>query len=129
MLFIVHALDRPGGQDHRTRVRAAHLDYVASRVAVYRFGGPLLGDDGRALGSLMILDLPDRDALESHLADDPFFRSGLFQVVQVWQSVQVVPEQRPGALQAEIERQQRQALTLPVADPRDLTVHENATQP
>lgn len=109
MLFIVHAQDRPGSQALRTRVRAPHLEFVASRTPAFRFGGPLLGDDGRPLGSLMILDLPDRAALDAHLAADPFFSSGLFQRVQVWQTAQVVPEAEPGALQAEIDGQRRKA--------------------
>ncbi|HEU5296346.1 MAG TPA: YciI family protein, partial [Burkholderiaceae bacterium] len=72
---------------------------------VFRFGGPLLGDDGAPVGSLMLLELPDRAALGRHLQADPFFGSGLFQQVSVWTSQQVVPELEPGALDAEIARQ------------------------
>ncbi|WP_395699137.1 YciI family protein [Aquabacterium sp.] len=109
MLFIVQALDRPDSQALRTQARVPHLEFVAGHTAVFRFGGPLLGADGRPVGSLMILDLPDRVALEAHLEADPFFGSGLFQTVQVWQSVQVVPEATPGALRAELDAQRRNA--------------------
>lgn len=109
MLFIVHAQDRPGSQALRTQARVPHLEFVATSASAFRFGGPLLGDDGQPLGSLMILDLPDRAALDAHLAADPFFGCGLFQVVQVWQTTQVVPEAIPGALRSELERQRRQA--------------------
>ena len=109
MLFIVHALDRPGTQALRMQARVPHLEFVAEHTSVFRFGGPLLGDDGRPIGSLMILDLPDRAALEAHLAADPFFGSSLFQTVQVWQSAQIVPEATPGALRAELAAQRRQA--------------------
>jgi uncharacterized protein YciI len=109
MIFIVQALDRPGTRALRTQARVPHLAFVADHASVFRFGGPLLGDDGRPLGSLMVLDLPDRDALDAHLAADPFFGSGLFQTVQVWQSAQVVPEARPGALRDALEAQRRQA--------------------
>lgn len=105
MLFIVQALDRPGTQALRTQARVPHLEFIADHTAAFRFGGPLLGADGRPVGSLMILDLPDRAALEAHLAADPFFSSGLFQTVQVWQSAQVVPEATPGALRAELDMQ------------------------
>lgn len=115
MLFIVQALDRPGSQALRTQARVRHLEFVAAHASAFRFGGPMLGDDGKPLGSLMILDLPDRAALDAHLAADPFFGSGLFQVVQVWQSAQVVPEASPGALQGEIDRQRRQAAALQAA--------------
>lgn len=112
MLFIIHAQDRPGSQALRTKARVPHLEFVADQPNRFRFGGPLLGDDGKPLGSLMILDLPDRAALDAHLAADPFFSSGLFQRVQVWQTVQVVPEAVPGALRAELDRQRRQAAVV-----------------
>lgn len=110
MLFIVHAQDRPGTRALRQQVRVPHLVFVARHARAFRYGGPLLGDDGVPLGSLMILDLPDREALEAHLAADPFFGSGLFERVQVWQSAQIVPEATPGGLAAEIERQRHAAL-------------------
>jgi hypothetical protein len=112
MLFIVHAQDRPGSHALRAQARVPHLEFVASREPAFRFGGPLLGDDGKPLGSLMILDLPDRASLDAHLAADPFFGCGLFQVVQVWQTAQVVPAAVPGALQAEIDRQRHEAAAL-----------------
>ena len=62
----------------------------------------------------MILDLPDRAALEAHLAADPFFSSGLFQTVQVWQSAQIVPEATPGALRAELDMQRIHAAVAAV---------------
>jgi uncharacterized protein YciI len=112
MIFIVQALDRPNTQTLRTQARVPHLEFVADHASAFRFGGPMLGADGRPVGSLMILDLPDRAALEAHLEADPFFGCGLFQTVQVWQSAQVVPEAAPGALQAEIEHQRQQTAVL-----------------
>jgi len=98
MLFILQCLDRAGSQALRSRARVPHLEFVATHADVFRFGGPLIGDDGCVLGSLMILELPDHAALARHMAADPFFGAGLFQVVNVWQSQQVVPEAAPGAL-------------------------------
>ena len=102
MLFILQCTDRAGSQALRAQARMPHLDFVAANATVFRFGGPLIGDDGRVLGSLMILELPDRTALERHMRADPFFSAGLFQTVSVWQSQQVVPEREPGALAREI---------------------------
>jgi hypothetical protein len=50
----------------------------------------------------MILDLPDRTALEEHLRGDPFFSADLFESVTVWSTRQVLPERKPGALDREI---------------------------
>jgi uncharacterized protein YciI len=112
MLFILQAFDRPGSQALRARARVPHLEFVAERAGAFRFGGPLVGDDGQPTGSLMILELPDRAALDAHMAADPFFRSGLFQQVHVWQTSQIVPERAPGRLRDEIDRQRRAAMAL-----------------
>ena len=105
MLFILHCIDRPGSQALRARARLPHLEFVAAHADVFRFGGPLVGEDGAAMGSLMILELPDRAALERHMQADPFFNAGLFQSVSVWTSRQIVPEAAAGELRAEIARQ------------------------
>lgn len=109
MLFILLCRDRAAALPLRQRVRTPHLEFVAGHAERFRYGGPLLGTDGRPEGSLMILDLPDRDALQAHMAADPFFSSGLFDSVTVWASQQVVPEVTSGALRAEIERQRQAA--------------------
>lgn len=105
MLFILLCKDHPGALPVRNRARLPHLDFVVDHVAVFRYGGPLLGATGQPEGSLMILDLPDRDALDAHMRADPFFSAGLFESVSVWASQQVVPETVPGGLRAEIQRQ------------------------
>jgi uncharacterized protein YciI len=107
MLFILHCLDHPHSQVLRARARVPHLEFVHRRAGVFRFGGPLLGDDGVAVGSLMILELPDRGALEDHMQADPFFTCGLFKSVHIWRSGQIVPETAPGGLLAELTRQRQ----------------------
>ncbi len=109
MLYILKCLDRAEAGELRMRARVPHLEFVASRLHAFRFGGPLLGEDGIVVGSLMILELPDEAALEEHMRKDPFFVAGLFANVEVWRSRQVVPEPAPGALRAEIERQRELA--------------------
>ncbi|MCB1909149.1 MAG: hypothetical protein KDH15_17425 [Rhodocyclaceae bacterium] len=112
MLFILKCMDRDGGAELRVRARLPHLEFVASRAQAFRFGGPLLGEDGVVAGSLMILDLPDEAALDAHMRSDPFFTAGLFRSVEVWHSRQVVPETVAGALAAEVDRQRLRAAEL-----------------
>jgi uncharacterized protein len=109
MDFILYCIDKPGRADTRRSVRAAHLEYVSPRQNVFRYGGPLTGDDGRVYGSLMILNLPDRVALDRHMRGDPYFSADLFESVTIWTSRQVVPEATAGALQAELVEQRRAA--------------------
>jgi uncharacterized protein YciI len=109
MDFILYCLDKPGRAQTRRLVRAAHLEYVSRHQDRFRFGGPLVGDDGQVRGSLMILQAADRAALDQHMRGDPFFNADLFASVTVWSSCQVVPETRAGALRGEIEQARRAA--------------------
>jgi uncharacterized protein YciI len=126
MLFILQCIDRAGSQALRRRSRTPHLEFVVGHTEAFRFGGPLLGDDGLPLGSLMILDLPDRAALERHMQADPFFSAGLFQTVNVWQTQQVVPEREPGALMRELEATKAQTAKFAAAIPLLRVIGEHA---
>lgn len=105
MDFLVIAHDRPDAGDLRGRLRLAHLEWVSDKQDRFKYGGPIQLPDGTVVGSVMILDLPDRAALDRHLAADPYFKGGLFETVTVRATRQVVPETGAGELAAEIERQ------------------------
>ena len=80
MLFVVFGLDRPGdGAKLRRQTRGRHLQFVTDHPGVIRNGGALLAEDGTMAGSLMIVDVPDRAALERFLTEEPYCRSGLYQ--------------------------------------------------
>jgi uncharacterized protein YciI len=102
MNFVVLGRDVPGGAPRR-RQRAAHLSYISGRQDLIVYAGPLL-DDGRMIGSLFVFDVADRAALDAHLADDPYFREGVFESVEIWESRWMVPEREEGFLAAEAER-------------------------
>jgi uncharacterized protein len=105
MEFVLYCLDRDDGGRARQAARTPHLAYIADKQHLFRFGGPLLGDDGLPRGSLIVLSLPDRAALDAHMSDDPYFRDKVFASVTVWPSRQVVPEAAPGLLAAELAQQ------------------------
>jgi hypothetical protein len=102
MNFVVLGRDGPGGEA-RARHRSDHLLYVEGRQSKIVYAGPLI-EDGRMVGSLFVFDLPDRAALDSHLAGDPYFNPGIFESVEIWESRWMVPEREPGLLAAEAER-------------------------
>ena len=122
MEFVLYCLDRPDAMSERVQRRVPHLAYASSQQHVFRFGGPLLNSAGRACGSLMILDVADRDALEAHMRADPFFAEGLFGTVTVWATRQVMPERVPGSLAAEVESARRTAGIESAATPALSTV-------
>jgi uncharacterized protein YciI len=99
MQFVVIGMDKGTGE-HRAKHRAAHLDYIADRQDPIIYAGPLI-EDGRMIGSLFVFDLPDRAALDAHLAGDPYFTQQIFETVQVFESRWMVPEREPGFLRAE----------------------------
>ena len=81
-------LDKPDAGDLRAETRAAHLAYVAETGVVVQ-AGPLLDDDERMIGSLIILDVEDREAATRWVGSDPDFLAGLFDSVTLhrWKKV------------------------------------------
>jgi uncharacterized protein YciI len=80
--------DKPGALPLRMENRAAHLAYV-ERTGVVAQAGPLLDDGGDMIGSLVILDVPDRAAAQAWADGDPYGRAGLFDRVEIhpWKRV------------------------------------------
>jgi uncharacterized protein YciI len=102
MHFAVIGKDKAGGEA-RLRHRAAHLEFIAGNQAPVIYAGPLI-EDGRMIGSLFVFDLPDRSALNAHLAADPYFAEAIFETVEIYESRWMVPEREPGFLAAEAAR-------------------------
>lgn len=79
MHFVAICLDKPNSHDLRLANRAAHLEYLRTHSATIKTCGPLLDDDGETmLGSMLILDVANRDAAEAILAKDPYKKANLF---------------------------------------------------
>lgn len=79
MLFALICHDKPASLELRLALRAQHLAYAQTYAARIVHGGPLLDMDGRACGSLLIIDVEDRAAAEGFVAEDPFAKAGLFE--------------------------------------------------
>lgn len=106
MLFVLHGYDRkPDGAEVRRRTRAAHLEFISTRTHIFRYGGALLDEAGKMIGSLMMIELPDRAALDRYLAEDPYTRAGLYDPLHINETRQVLPEVTPGFLAAELQRE------------------------
>lgn len=77
MLFVLICNDKKNSLALRTETRAAHLDYL-KQTGVARFGGPFLNDEGEMVGSMLIIDVADKDAATAWAANDPYAKAGLF---------------------------------------------------
>jgi uncharacterized protein YciI len=87
MLFVIHALDRAGALPERLAHYEAHKAFLsdtsAFQVSIV-MSGPLTADDGQMmLGSLFVIQAPDRGAVERFNAADPFHRAGIWERVTI----------------------------------------------
>ena len=96
MIFALICKDKPGKLELRLATRPAHVDYLTALNAAGRlkFAGPLLGDDGKPLGSLVAVEADDRAGAQDIAANDPYARADLFESVEIhpWNWVFNAPE-------------------------------------
>lgn len=78
MLFVVTCTDQADAGDLRAQTRQAHLDWANADGSPVKMGGPLLGPGDQPVGSLLIVEAEDPEALKRVLAEDPYTRAGLF---------------------------------------------------
>lgn len=92
MLFALICTDKPDSLSIRLDNRPAHLSYLDGFADQIAFAGPLLDEEDRPQGSLIIIEVPDRRAAEAFAAGDPYARAGLFSQVVIRHTKQVFPE-------------------------------------
>ncbi|WP_022729429.1 YciI family protein [Fodinicurvata sediminis] len=92
MFFALICHDKANGLALRKEKRPAHLAYLQGHADQLVYAGPLMGEDGQTpAGSLIVLDVPDRNAAESFAAGDPYARAGLFENVDIRATKRVFP--------------------------------------
>jgi uncharacterized protein len=86
-LFAIHALDAQGVLDQRLTYAAAHrvfVDEAAAYDCEVVMSGPMQSDDGeRMIGSLLIIDAPDRERADAFCRADPYSREGVWQKITI----------------------------------------------
>ena len=73
--FAIHCIDKADSADLRAETRPAHLAHVNAHKDKVLVAGPLLRPDGRAMGSLLIMEFEDRDAALVRQMSDGFHHS------------------------------------------------------
>ena len=89
--FAIHCIDKPDSLELRNDTRPKHLAYLQALGDSILVAGPLLDPEGVSIGSLMIIDFPDRKAAIGFAADDPYAQAGLFASVAVTAYRKVLP--------------------------------------
>lgn len=85
MQFLIKAYDGPDMLDKRMAVRPAHLEGMRKLGKQIVFAGGLLDDAGNMKGSALVMDFPDRAALDAYLEKEPYVTAG------VWETIDIEP--------------------------------------
>ncbi len=82
MHFMIYALDKKDALETRMATRQDHLDYVRGSGKM-ELGAPLLDEDDNMIGSLILINVADRDEAEAFSANDPYVKAGVFETVTI----------------------------------------------
>jgi uncharacterized protein YciI len=79
MLYMIHLVDKPGTAETVKATMATHLQYLEDAKAQLVLAGGTRAEDGTTrLGSIFLLNVPNRAAAEAWLAREPFNKAGVF---------------------------------------------------
>lgn len=83
MQFIIKAYDGEGKLDKRMEVRPMHLEGMKKLGDRVILAGGLLDEEGKMKGSMLVVDFPDRAAVDEYLANEPYV------LAEVWEKIEV----------------------------------------
>lgn len=89
MQYIVMAYDGTDEKavDRRMEAREEHLKSVERRFKAgeHLYAAAILNDDGKMIGSMMVVDYPSREELDKWLKSEPYV------VGDVWRKIEIIP--------------------------------------
>ncbi|MDP4091540.1 MAG: YciI family protein [Bacillota bacterium] len=89
MQYIVTAYDGKdeGALERRMAVRSQHMELVEKMLKEGRdlCGAAILDDDGKMIGSMLVVDFPTREGLDEWLKIEPYV------VGKVWEQIEIKP--------------------------------------
>lgn len=89
MQFILIAYDGTdaGALERRMKVREGHLQNIdiLKNNGEFKCGGAILDNEGKMIGSMIIYDFPDREALDACLKNEVYISGG------VWEKIEIRP--------------------------------------
>lgn len=84
ILYIIYQQDGPGSAALRAQHKAAHFAYLERHRDILVLGGAMLADEGDTrIGSVLIINVPNRAAAEAFSANEPLRSAGVFKSVQI----------------------------------------------
>jgi len=89
MQFLLVAYDGTDSEapERRMTARPEHLEKIAvlKKKGEFLLGGAILDDDGKMIGSMIVYEFPDRQALDESLEKEPYINHG------VWKQIDIRP--------------------------------------
>jgi uncharacterized protein len=89
MQFLLLAYDGNDAEalKRRLKVREDHLQKISGlkKAGEYLFGGAILDDSEKMIGSMIVYEFPDRKSLDERLKDEPYITGG------VWKKIEIQP--------------------------------------
>ena len=83
MQFLVKAYDGEGMLEKRMEVRPRHLEGMKALGRQIVVAGGLLDEEGRMKGSALVMEFPDRGALDEYMKSEPYVTEGVWQKIEV----------------------------------------------
>ena len=83
MQFLVKAYDGPDMLEKRMAVRPRHLEGMKALGRQIIAAGGLLDEDGKMKGSALVMEFPDRDALDKYLENEPYVIEGVWHKIDI----------------------------------------------
>ena len=93
-LYVFIGRDGERGPERRKRHRPAHLERLEDLAAAGKIphAGPLLGEGGDPVGSLILFEADDLASARRFAADDPYVVGGVFASHEVHETKVVFPK-------------------------------------
>ena len=83
MQFMIKAFDGENMLEKRMEVRPRHLEGMKKLGKQIICAGGLIDEEGKMKGSALVLEFPDRAALDEYLKNEPYVVEGVWQKIEV----------------------------------------------
>ena len=81
--YVIKAYDGEGKLDKRMEVRPRHFEGMEKMTGPHLCAGGMLDDDGKMIGSLLVIEFENREQLDEYLAHEPYV------VEHVWERIEM----------------------------------------
>ena len=83
MQFLIRAYDGESMLEKRLEVRPRHLEGMKALGKQIICAGGLLDGDGKMKGSALVMEFPDRAAVDEYLKNEPYVSEGVWEKIEV----------------------------------------------